>query len=79
MTTRTYRSRFPRIPYGAVRWLMGRVHVGTPDVQVVAEFAHRSHGSGATPAEVCEVVRYALACHAENRNTYSVVMSGRVR
>jgi len=64
------------IPKQSLRWLVGRLHVGTPDSEVEADIRRRC--STATEAQRNACVKYALKCHAENRNLYSRVVSGRI-
>jgi hypothetical protein len=70
-------SRFPRVPYAAIRHHLGNVHVSTPDAEVEANMSRRALEAKATPAEHRELVRYALAVHRENRQLFRRVMSGR--
>ncbi len=72
------RRQFPRVPYALIDTFVNGLHVATPDAEITAEWTARATESGATPAEVKEIVRYALACHRENRNLYARVMSGRL-
>lgn len=56
-----------RIPTGGIRWLMGRVHVGTPDDEVRADIRERAKVNG-WPAELVPVAEaYALKCHHDNQ------------
>jgi hypothetical protein len=71
-------SRFPRVPYAAIRHFVGELHVGTPDAEVACEYAHRARLGGASRSEIVECVRYALAVHEDNRKLYAAVVSGRL-
>lgn len=64
------------VPQGSIRWLMGRVHVGTPDAEVEADIRKRL--PDATEEQKVECVKYALACHRENQDLYHAVMTGRL-
>ena len=63
------------VPQGSIRWLMGRVHVGTPDAEVEADMRRRC--AKATKEQTAACVAFALACHKENRELYAAVVSGR--
>lgn len=75
---RTRARRFPRVPYAGIRLVVDRLHVSTPDADVRADLETRASASGATPAELAEITRYALAVHRENRGIYLAVTSGRL-
>jgi len=64
------------VPQQSIRWLMGRVHVGTPDAEVEADMRKRC--SKATEEQAAACVEFALACHHENQGLYRSVMSGRL-
>lgn len=65
----------------AIRFIMGRVHVGTPDATVEADIRARV-ARGRTGGQRCSVatenalVRMALAQHKRNREEYATVMGG---
>lgn len=68
----------PYVPQQSIRWLMGRVHVGTSDAEVEADIRRRfAKNVGMTEKQVAACVAYALDCHRENQWLYSAVMSGR--
>lgn len=69
--------RFPRVPYSTIRWVVNRLHVGTPDAEVTRDITDRAEQVDATGPEAREMVRYALAVHRDNQRTYRSVMSGR--
>jgi hypothetical protein len=80
-------SRFPNVPYAHIRWLVGALHVGDSDAEVSGEIESRLRRATLrgikrkTPRklserEVREGVRYALACHEDNRKVYRQVMRG---
>jgi hypothetical protein len=62
-----------RVPRGDISWLMGRVHVATPDSEIEADLRRRCAGAGSTiPADlVDECVQYALAVHKANRDLFA--------
>ena len=71
-----------------MRFLLGRVHVGTPDDTIRADFerwvktaeAKAPGATGLTPEALTDaVVTYALAVHRHNGRTYRRVMKGEVR
>ena len=57
-----------------IRWLMGRVHVGTSRCQVARQFLKRSAKHKKTTRFA--VTRYALECHEANRTLYDYVTKG---
>ena len=63
-------------PRGDIHWLMGRVHVGTPDAEIEADIRGRCTDPAYTPEIVQEAVDYALICHRENQGLYRYVMTG---
>jgi Na+-transporting methylmalonyl-CoA/oxaloacetate decarboxylase gamma subunit len=65
------------VPQASIRWLMGRVHVGTPDAEVEADMRRRCAKTNATEQEIAAIVAFAIACHRENQGLYNAVMSGR--
>jgi hypothetical protein len=80
-------SKFPRIPYSHIRWLVGKLHVGDSDAEVSGEIESRMRRVTLrgiwrkterkfTEREIKEAVRYALACHEDNRKLYARVMRG---
>jgi len=64
------------VPESAIRWLIGRVHVSTPDAQVEADIRRRTPKATKEAQDAC--VAYALKCHHENQNLYRSVQSGRL-
>ena len=81
MTEHKYVTEFGRkwrveTPRGDIHWLMGRVHIGTPDIEVKADIRSRCTDPAYTPELIQEAVDYALLCHAENQGLYRYVMSG---
>jgi hypothetical protein len=62
------------IPEASIRWLIGRVHVGTSDAEIEADMIRRC--STATPQQKRACIKYALKCHRENQALYDHVMSG---
>ena len=65
-----------QVPEGSIRWLLGRVHISTPDAEVEADIRRRC--SKATEAQRKAIVKYALKCHHENQGLYNRVVSGRL-
>lgn len=60
----------PECPTVAIRWILGRMHVGTPDAEIEAEIRRRvteKTDPRWTPEKLDEAVRFALWEHAENR------------
>lgn len=63
-------------PTAAIRWLLGRVYVGTPFEEIEAEIRRRINVATDprwTPEKVDEALRFARWEHAENRALYSMV------
>lgn len=66
------------VPQGSINWLMGRVHVSTPDSEIAADITGRLKGNkNATPEMIADCVEYALHCHRENQALYQSVVTGR--
>lgn len=71
-------KRVPKyVPQREIFWLMGRIHVGTPDSEVEANIRRRLEGNKPTEKQVAACIDYALACHRENQELYRKVTSGR--
>jgi hypothetical protein len=71
------------VPLTQVRWLMGRVHVGTPDAEVVADAERRAdkarwNGKPLTPSQKAKLVAAFLAVHRENQRLSTAVALGRL-
>ena len=62
-----------RVPRGDIHWLMGRVHVGTPDTEVAADIRKRCTAPGYTSSIVRQSIAYALECHKRNRALRALV------
>jgi hypothetical protein len=62
------------VPEAAIRWLLGRVHVGTPDAEIEADIRQRTSRATKKVQDAC--VAYALKCHRENQDLYRAVQSG---
>ena len=65
-----------QVPEGSIRWLLGRVHVSTPDSEVEADIRRRCSKTTATEAQRKACVKYALKCHRENQALYCRVIYG---
>lgn len=72
-------SKIPSyVPQQDIRWLMGRVHVGTPDAEIESDIRGRlANNPKATEEMIAACVAFALQCHAENRGLYRSVMTGK--
>lgn len=64
------------VPRGGINWLMGCLHVSTPDSEIEADITRRL--PQATPEQLAKCVEYAIACHRENQGLYRAVVSGRL-
>lgn len=62
-----------RVPRGDVAWYIGRLHCGTSDEEIAADIRGRMMAPGYTDALKDQTVRYALLCHARNRDLYRSV------
>lgn len=71
-------SRFPRVPYGSIRRYVAQLHVSHEPLDLLADIAKRARRAHATDSETREAIRYALACHEENRQLFRAVTSGRL-
>jgi hypothetical protein len=78
MEAKSMKKKVPSyVPQGPIRWLMGRVHVGTPDVEIEADIRRRMVKNNPTEEQMRACVDYALACHRENQGLYHTVMTGK--
>jgi hypothetical protein len=59
-----------------IDWLMGRVHVGTPDEEVRANIEKRCKKAGFDAKLTRRCSDYAIKAHRKNQQMYSDVMSG---
>jgi hypothetical protein len=66
------------IPTSQIDFFVGRLHVGTPDEEVVKEIERLTNMPGWTPAARKLAVSYALKRHHKNLQMSSDVMSGRI-
>lgn len=67
------------INVAAIEWLVGKLHVGTPDDEVAADIRRRAEKAG-WPAEARDrAVKIAPAAHHKNRDLYYDVVRGRIR
>lgn len=74
-------TKSTKIPYGAIRWLVGNMHVSKSDESIAAEIRKRANPEtdpGWTPRRIEKAIEYAIKVHADNRHLYNCVMSGRV-
>ena len=58
-----------QVPQASIRWLVGRVHVSTPDAVVEADI--RCRCSKATEAQRNACVKHALKCHRDNQALFN--------
>jgi len=63
------------VPRSAIAWIVGRMHVGTPDAAVESAIRGRIR-KGTSERTIKACVKYALRCHTANRKLYSRVMGG---
>lgn len=66
------------VPKASIDWILGKVHVMTPDADVAADIERRCAKAGASPALVKKCVAYALKVHKRNRDLYIQVMTGNI-
>lgn len=72
-----------KVPVASIRWLMGRIHCGTPDSEVAADASRRANearwfGKPLTASQKKKVVSAFLKAHHENQGLYCQVVSGRI-
>lgn len=65
-----------QVPKKQIEWIMGNVHVGTSDAEVLAEWKKRCAKLPAALAKACTA--YALKVHRKNQDLYNDVMSGSI-
>ena len=70
------------VPMSQVRWIVGKIHCGTPDSEVAGDAMRRAEkavwqGKPLTKAQKKKVVDAFLKAHHENQNLYCDVMQGR--
>jgi hypothetical protein len=66
------------VPKGQIDFLVGRIHVGTPDSEVEADIRERSEKAKMSEPQIRANIKYALARHRANRGMYVAVMSGNI-
>lgn len=60
--------RRAEIPYSQLRWIVGHMHVGTPDNEVCADIEERAaHAGVKDPDLVAQLCAYALVWHRANQ------------
>lgn len=59
-----------------IRWLVGKLHVGTPDEEVAANFRKRCQKAGFDEEYTAKVIQAALYMHHQNQGQYQEVMGG---
>lgn len=59
-------------------WIVGRIHVGTPDEEVEADIRRRAKKINLSASDTGKLVRHALNAHHKNIKLYNDVMSGRI-
>lgn len=67
-----------QVPKKQIEWIMGNVHVGTPDAEVVADWQKRCARAKLAPALAKACIAYALKIHRKNQDLYNAVMSGAI-
>ena len=74
MKTFTLDGKRHRIPKGLPCWqierMVGRFHVGTPDVEITAEIRRRAEANGWPKSVTRQGELYALRCHRENQSLF---------
>jgi hypothetical protein len=68
-------------PTKAIDWKMGKISVGTSDVEIgniIRTGVRESKDGRWTPKLTAEAIRYALWVHTENRAEYDAVVGARV-
>lgn len=59
-----------------INWYVDKLHVGTPDEDIIADFFQRCERGGYHPLVAVAVCEIALARHRANMENYMRVMSG---
>lgn len=77
MTTRATTTRLNAADRHLVRTITSRLHVGTPEAEVVAHLAIRLKWTRTPKALRKAAYRYALQCHRDNRTLY-LAATGRI-
>lgn len=78
-------KRVPKcVPQQIIYWIVGHLHVSTPDSKIEADIRGRGFtqpitGKPATEKQIKACVKYALDCHHRNQELYRKVVSGRIR
>lgn len=65
-----------QIPTVQIRFIVDRQHVSASGVDIVRDLRRRMTGDRWTKRARKKAYRYALKCHAENRNVYRNVTKG---
>lgn len=61
-----------------IRWYLNRIHVMTPDEEIVEDIGGRAIEQGWPPLAALGAVAYALEIHHANRAQYLAVIGGTV-
>ena len=67
-----------QVPKQQIEWIMGNVHVLTPDEEVVGDWKKRCARAKVSPALEKAIIAYALKVHHKNRDLFTDVMSGSI-
>lgn len=59
-----------------IKWYVDKLHVGTPDEEIIRDFFFRAERGGYHPIVAVAICEEALARHHENREQYNRIMSG---
>lgn len=76
-TVATKRYTLKDIPTSGIDFIVGRLHVGTPDAEIVADMEKRAKDWPAGARKLG--IKYALDRHHKNQGVYSSVMGGSSR
>jgi hypothetical protein len=57
-----------------IKWYVNKLHVGTPDEDIIEDFFGRAQRGGLHPLAAVAVCEEALAHHHANREHYAWVM-----
>ena len=70
-------SAASKVPKSQIDFIVGNIHVGTPDEEVADNIRRRCEKNGFPAAVMKACVVYALKAHKRNRDLYNDVMMGR--
>ena len=61
-----------------IRWYIDKLHVSTPDDQIIDDIGKRAISAGWGPLSIIGAIQHALNVHHENQRFYAEVMNGSI-